>query len=131
MRQGLQPAVDPGAGAVVADLGVDGVGEVDRRRPLRQLDHLALGSEDEHLVGEQVQSQSVEELDVVLGVLQLQHPPHPRRLAVRLSAARRLSSLYTQWAATPFSAVRCMAWVRIWISSGLPCGPMTVVWSDW
>ncbi len=41
------------------------------------------------------------------------------------------SSLYFQCAATPYSARRCMPWVRIWISTGLPSGPITVVCSDW
>ncbi len=39
--------------------------------------------------------------------------------------------LYSQWAATPNSAVWCMDPVRTWISSGFPWGPITVVWSDW
>ena len=30
-------------------------------------------------------------------------------------APARPSSLYFQWAATPYSARRCMVWVRIWI----------------
>ena len=42
-----------------------------------------------------------------------------------------LWSLYFQCAATPYSARRCIVCVRIWISTGLPCGPMTVVCSDW
>ncbi|ETJ32056.1 Phosphoribosylformylglycinamidine synthase, partial [human gut metagenome] len=37
------------------------------------------------------------------------------------------SSLYFQCAATPYSAIRCISWVRIWISTGLPPGPTTVV----
>ena len=37
-----QPAVDPGADAAVAHLGVHGVGEVHRRRPGGQRDHVAL-----------------------------------------------------------------------------------------
>ena len=41
-----QPAVDPRAHAAVPDLGVDRVGEVDRRRPGRQRDDVALGGED-------------------------------------------------------------------------------------
>ncbi len=41
------------------------------------------------------------------------------------------SSLYFQCAATPYSARRCIAKVRIWSSTGLPCGPMTVVCNDW
>ena len=31
----------------------------------------------------------------------------------------------------PSSAIRCISQVRIWISTGSPFGPMTVVWSDW
>lgn len=42
-----------------------------------------------------------------------------------------LFSLYFQCAATPYSARRCIVCVRIWISTGLPSGPMTVVCSDW
>ena len=39
--------------------------------------------------------------------------------------------MYIQCAATPNSAMSCMSRVRIWISSGRPSGPMTVVCSDW
>ena len=31
----------------------------------------------------------------------------------------------------PSSAIRCISQVRIWISTGSPLGPMTVVCSDW
>ena len=41
------------------------------------------------------------------------------------------SSLYFQCAAMPYSARRCIAYVRICSSTGLPDGPMTVVCSDW
>ena len=47
------------------------------------------------------------------------------------AVARSRSSLYFQCAATPYSARRCIWWVRIWISTGLPSGPITVVCSDW
>ena len=40
-------------------------------------------------------------------------------------------ALYFQCAATPYSARWCMSWVRIWISTGRPFGPSTVVCSDW
>ena len=40
-------------------------------------------------------------------------------------------SLYFQWAATPRSATSCISAVRIWISTGRPSGPMTVVWRLW
>ena len=39
--------------------------------------------------------------------------------------------LYIQCAATPNSAMSCISRVRIWISSGSPSGPITVVCSDW
>ena len=39
--------------------------------------------------------------------------------------------MYFQCAAMPYSAVRCIAWVRICSSTGLPSGPITVVCSDW
>ena len=42
-----------------------------------------------------------------------------------------LQHLCGDLAATPYSARRCIVWVRIWISTGLPCGPMTVVCRDW
>ncbi len=48
-----------------------------------------------------------------------------------VSTPLRPSSLYFQWAATPYSARRCWPKVRICSSTGLPAGPMTVVWSDW
>ena len=41
------------------------------------------------------------------------------------------ASLYFQWAAMPYSAVRCISKVRIWISKGWPLGPISVVCSDW
>ena len=40
-------------------------------------------------------------------------------------------SLYRQWAATPYSEMWCISQVRIWISTGCPFVPMTVVWRDW
>ena len=40
-------------------------------------------------------------------------------------------SLYIQCAATPYSATSCISRVRIWISSGRPSGPITVVCNDW
>lgn len=48
-----------------------------------------------------------------------------------LEAPATACCLYFQWAAMPYSARRCMSKVRIWSSTGLPPGPMTVVCSDW
>ena len=67
--------------AVVADVGVDGVGEVDRRAAGRQALHVALGREDEDLVLEQVDAQRVHELARVAGLrLPLHHLAQPGEL---------------------------------------------------
>ena len=53
VEQGAQrheAAVDLGADGLVAEVGVDRVGEVDRGRALGQLDQLALGGEGEDAV---------------------------------------------------------------------------------
>ncbi len=63
-----QAPVDPGADAGVADLGVDGVGEVDRRGVDRQRDDLALRGEDEDLVLLEVDLQPLHELVGVAGL---------------------------------------------------------------
>src|SRR6266542_2701862 len=66
-----QPLVDARAHAAVADLGVHGVGEVDRGRARRELEDVALGGEDEHFVDVEV---GLEVVDEVLGVRQLALP---------------------------------------------------------
>ena len=40
-------------------------------------------------------------------------------------------ALYSQWAATPASAMTCISSVRIWNSMFTPEGPTSVVCSDW
>ena len=55
-------AVDLRARARIADLAVDRVGEVDRRGADRQADHVAARREHEHLVGEQVDLDRLDEL---------------------------------------------------------------------
>ncbi len=57
--------------------------------------------------------------------------PEPVSARFSVSTPLRPSSLYFQCAATPYSARRCIAKVRICISTALPCGPITVVCSDW
>ena len=60
--QGRHAAVDLGADAGVADLGVDGVGEIDRRAVGGDDDNLSLGREGVDLVGVEVHLQAGEEL---------------------------------------------------------------------
>jgi len=54
--------VDLGADRGVADIGVDGIGEIDRGRAARQGDQLALRRETEDLVLEQLELGMLEEL---------------------------------------------------------------------
>ena len=62
----------------VADVGMDAVGEVDRRRGARQRDDLALRREHVDLVGEQIDLDVLEELARVAGVaLDLQQRLQP------------------------------------------------------
>ena len=68
-------AVHLGADRLVADVGVHGVGEVDRRRAGRQRLHLALRREDVHLVVEEV---GAERAHVLGGVLVVALPVHQR-----------------------------------------------------
>ena len=74
-------AVDLRADRAVADVGVDGVGEVDRRRVGRQHLDLALRREDVDLVVEEVGAEGLEELArvglVLLPVHQLADPGEP------------------------------------------------------
>ena len=94
-----EPAVDPAADAVVPDLGVHRVGEVDRggRRPAGR-STVALGREDVDLAGVDLEPQRVEELarvgGLALPVEQLAQPGHvvDRPLAAG-RARRRLPSV--------------------------------------
>src|SRR5262245_21928492 len=60
--QGQMPTVDHGAGAGIADVGVDRVGKVDRRGTARQRDQPALWREAEDLVLKQLELGVLEEL---------------------------------------------------------------------
>ena len=55
-------AVDEGGNRLVADVGVHGVGEVQRRRPSRQGDETAFGREAEDLIVEQLELGVLQEL---------------------------------------------------------------------
>ena len=72
-------AVDLAADAGVADLGVDGVSEIDRGRAFGQRDRIALGREAEHLVGEHFELGVLEEIfgpgGLIEDIEQFAHPP--------------------------------------------------------
>ncbi len=81
--QSGEPAIDSCAHALITDVGVDGIGEVDRGGPLRQRDHVTLGGEHEHLVGVQVKAQAVEELAGLCGFpLPVENLPQPGGLVL-------------------------------------------------
>ena len=76
-----QAAVDLGAHAVVTNLGVHGVGKVNRRRAFDQGDHPTLGRKDVDLVLAEVQLQGLEERDrVVLFLADIGQALHPGNL---------------------------------------------------
>ena len=56
------PAVHDGADRSVADIGMDGIGEIDRRGTARQRDEAALRGEAEDLILEQFELGVLEEL---------------------------------------------------------------------
>ncbi len=87
VRERHDAPVDTRPDRAVADIGVDGVGEVDRRGTGRQLADLALRREDVDGVLVEVGAEGVHELTRVARVLlPLHHVPDPRRgvLAGRL-----------------------------------------------
>ena len=122
-----EPSVDLGADAVVPDLGVHRVGEVDAGRADRQRDDPPLRREHEDLVLFEVGLQVLHERrrvgDVGLPVDDAVQPVDV--------AASATSSLYDQCAATPHSARWCISCDRICTSTTLPPGPMTVVCRLW
>src|SRR5215212_4965207 len=85
------PAVDLRADGAVADVCVDGVGEVDRRRAGGQRLDLALRSEHIDLVLEEIGAEGLDELArvrlVLLPVHQLAHPGKPLVVACLAGAA--------------------------------------------
>ena len=79
-----ETAVDLGANAAMPDVGVNRVGEVDRRRSDRQLDDLALRREDEDLVLIEIELQVRHELRRVgCLLLPLDDAVQPREVATR------------------------------------------------
>ena len=73
-------AVDPGADAAMADVGVDGVREVDESRAAGQRLHFAFRREGVDLLGVEVQLQVLDELLRVADLhLELEELSHPRK----------------------------------------------------
>ena len=124
-------AVDLRADAVVADVGVHLIGEVERRRAGGQREHVALGREDEHLRLEQIELEVLHEhARIAHVVLPLEQRAQPGELLLEAVALARL--LYSASARRCRTrSVRCISSVRICTSSGSPPGPTTVVCSDW
>ena len=124
-------AVHLGADAGVADVGVDGVGEIDGRRVARQHDHLAPRREGVNFFRVQVHFERGHELARIAHVAAAIRPAGAaRRCADRPPPAPLRPSLYFQCAAMPSSAMRCISSVRICTSKCRPSGPITEVCSD-
>jgi len=89
-----QPTVDLRAHGLVADVGVNRVGEVDGRRSLRELEELSSRREHVHLGAGDLSAQRVEEVAGIGGLLlpvrNLAKPPHVVRHGGDLLAPRVL-----------------------------------------
>ena len=95
VRQRHDLAVGLGTNAVVADLGVNGVGEVDRSGTRTQALDLALRGEHEHLVGIKVDLQVFQELARILGfILPVNHLSKPRQLLIELGVLALLAAVF-------------------------------------
>ena len=67
------------------------VGKVEWRRPVRQVDHLALGRQGVHAVGEQLAPHALDQVAVGVrprALLGLEQAPYPLDLALVLRVAR-------------------------------------------
>jgi len=81
---------------MVADFGMDGIGEVYRRGPDGQTDDIAIGGEDEDLGVVQVLAQSLHELPRVVGVGgPFQHRAQPPELLVKRAVGIELFTFVT------------------------------------
>ncbi len=127
-----EPVVDLGADAGVSDLGVDAVGEVERRGARGQVLDLALGREDEDLVLEDVQ---LDALDELRGIRDVELPLHeladPGQLGVIGTVASGSLPCNASGRRCRSRLTRCISWVRIWTSSGLPSSATTAVCRLW
>ena len=83
------------ADAVIPDLRVHAVREIDRPRALRQIDDITLRREDIDLVGEDVQLHRVHKFLRIRRVLPFQKPPEPGNFRVEILAARLLPFFVT------------------------------------
>jgi hypothetical protein len=127
-----EAVVDLGADAAVADVGVDSVGEVERRRAGRKVLDLALRREDEDLVLEDVELDALDELG---GVRDVALPVHdlaqPGQLGVVFAIGLGAFLVAPVRGDADLADTACIACVRIWISSGWPSRAITAVWRLW
>ena len=110
MRQRHDAPVDLGAAAAMAEGGMHAVGKVQRRRAVRQVDHLALGGEHVDPVLEQLRAHALDQVAVGIRAAAaggLEQPPHPLDLALVL--ARRAGRLPCRSSAPRHRARRARA----------------------
>ncbi len=89
MGQRHDPAVDLGPAAAVPDHGVHVVGEIQRRGPVRQVDHLAHRGQGVDAVLDQLGVQRACQRSVLPALLvRVQQPAHPLDLALQRRIAR-------------------------------------------
>ena len=125
--------VDLDGDRLVADVGMDRVGEVERGGAARQRDDLRLRREHVDRIREQVDLHVFEEFGRVAGLLL----DVEQRLQPRMGALLQVGQAALRRSCTASARPRpirrrgaCPA-VRIWNSTGVPYGPISVVCSDW
>ena len=117
---------------MMPDLRVNPVSEIDHGRALRKIEHVALGREDEDLLGEQVVLDRREKLLRILEILlPFDQPPQPRE-ALGLAHLGRAALLVAPMRRDPLLG-HLDASPRVRICTSIRCarGPITVVCSDW
>ena len=115
-------AIDAATDAAVADVGVNGIGEVDGVGALGKRDEVALGGEAEDLVGEQLELGVLEELPGIVAFREdVDEAPQPAigiglggRQANALPGLERGADVLVEaMRRNAASAISCMAKVRI------------------
>lgn len=125
-RDGFELMVDLRADRLVADVGVDVVGEIERRGAEGQPARLAFRCEDDDFGGVERQLEVIQKVDGVFRRRVERIADLLSHLSSSSSFCEMVSCLYFQWAATPLSAMSSMRCVRICTSTHTPSGLITV-----
>src|SRR6185312_10085835 len=112
------PAIELGAHGGIAQVGMHRIGEIDRRGATRQGDKAAFGCETKNLVLVHAEAGILHHLfRAVAALQQVHHVAQPAIGCAVLAIPVRYMLAIAPMGATPRSAISCISWVRIWIST--------------